>query len=208
MLFWHSGSMWKSGQGAYSSLGMDIWDADGSTMALPSVDFLSASGTLGPWPGTSVARIASSWLGNLCSAVDLYRSHSPKLDFEASRSAEFSGSFWRHPCELPPQTDLTWFNSDLLTGPVQSVLSFRPFEDLWSSNKAHCEFQLHLASLSVIPSFEVFTESLQFDAAMMCAEAGYIAALGLTFQSLFIYSSSGSTRSRLVDLLLVTPLKH
>lgn len=43
----------------------------------------------------------------------------------------------------------------------------------------------------------VFTESLQFDAAMMCSEAGYIAALGLTFQSLFTYSSSSAWHAKL-----------
>eukprot|EP00435_Cladocopium_sp_Y103_P048500 s1473_g14.t1 len=47
----------------------------------------------------------------------------------------------------------------------------------------------------------VFTESLQFDAAMMCAEAGYIAALGLIFQSLFTYSSSPSSVSGLLRSL-------
>mmetsp|Transcript_29830 Transcript_29830/g.36554 ORF Transcript_29830/g.36554 Transcript_29830/m.36554 type:complete len:326 (+) Transcript_29830:7-984(+) len=36
----------------------------------------------------------------------------------------------------------------------------------------------------------VFAESLQFDHAMMCAEAGYLAALGLTCQSMFTYSTS------------------
>lgn len=41
---------------------------------------------------------------------------------------------------------------------------------------------------------EVFAESLQFDAAMMCAEAGYLAALGLTWQSLFPYSSLACTK--------------
>ena len=37
------------------------------------------------------------------------------------------------------------------------------------------------------PTPEVFEETLHFDAAMQCAVAGYLAAFGLTLQSLFTY---------------------